>query len=590
MYGQISPGDLTTAHAYLEGISNCTQCHDLGNQVSDNKCLACHEEITSLVSQNRGYHASAQVRDRTCVDCHSEHHGRQFDMMRFDQENFDHTLTGYPLQGAHASIDCRDCHQPDNIFEEEIRAREGTFLGLQEACLSCHVDFHRGSISQKCISCHSYEAWRPAEGFDHASTDFPLEGAHSLVDCKSCHPITTRGGEDFQQFSDIPHSDCISCHDDAHNGNLPGNCTQCHTVQSFAQFVGNSFNHNQTDFELKGKHRSVSCFDCHTDSQSAALVFQDHLDIVENNCVACHDDVHNGKFGTDCARCHNEQSFYDLNANAGFNHSITDYPLEGQHVGVDCKSCHEGRLTDPIDFSQCKNCHEDYHRGEFVKAGMNPDCAECHTLMQSFTYTTFGFDEHQETNFPLEGAHLATPCFACHVSEDHWTFRDMGESCVDCHEDIHKGYIAEKYYPEQNCINCHSNVSWKNVNFDHSTTNWALTGAHVTVDCKSCHFEESSNPIGFTQNFAHLDSQCSHCHDNVHGDQFALDGVTDCKRCHVTEHWIPENFDHSITRFPLEGAHAELDCKACHNDETIENGKPKINYRIEHFDCIDCHS
>jgi len=31
--GQISPGDLTTAHAELEGIRNCTQCHDLGGHI-----------------------------------------------------------------------------------------------------------------------------------------------------------------------------------------------------------------------------------------------------------------------------------------------------------------------------------------------------------------------------------------------------------------------------------------------------------------------------------------------------------------------------------------------------------------------------
>ena len=57
LVGQISPGKLTTAHAELEGIMNCTQCHDLGNKVTNTKCLACHEEIQELTDQNRGYHA-----------------------------------------------------------------------------------------------------------------------------------------------------------------------------------------------------------------------------------------------------------------------------------------------------------------------------------------------------------------------------------------------------------------------------------------------------------------------------------------------------------------------------------------------------
>ena len=90
LQAQLSPGKLTTAHADLEGMFKCTQCHVLGNKLDDNKCLGCHEEIQSLIDLDRGYHSSEEVRTRECAACHSEHHGRNFDMMRFDQENFDH--------------------------------------------------------------------------------------------------------------------------------------------------------------------------------------------------------------------------------------------------------------------------------------------------------------------------------------------------------------------------------------------------------------------------------------------------------------------------------------------------------------------
>jgi hypothetical protein len=36
---QISPGDLSNPHSNLEGISNCTQCHVLGNKQTNEKCL-----------------------------------------------------------------------------------------------------------------------------------------------------------------------------------------------------------------------------------------------------------------------------------------------------------------------------------------------------------------------------------------------------------------------------------------------------------------------------------------------------------------------------------------------------------------------
>ncbi|MBK6829532.1 MAG: hypothetical protein IPG92_01765 [Flavobacteriales bacterium] len=114
-YAQLSPGDLTTAHASLEGMSNCTQCHDLGNKVTNAKCLACHKELQSLITQKRGYHVSREVKGKDCFTCHSEHHGRKFEMVRFDEKAFDHSLAGYPLEGAHKPVDCRKCHAPEKI-------------------------------------------------------------------------------------------------------------------------------------------------------------------------------------------------------------------------------------------------------------------------------------------------------------------------------------------------------------------------------------------------------------------------------------------------------------------------------------------
>ena len=83
-FAQLSPGKLSSAHEHLEGLSNCTKCHDLGNQVSENKCLDCHTEINTLIENKRGYHPSVEVKNKACVDCNSEHHGRAFDGLRLD--------------------------------------------------------------------------------------------------------------------------------------------------------------------------------------------------------------------------------------------------------------------------------------------------------------------------------------------------------------------------------------------------------------------------------------------------------------------------------------------------------------------------
>ncbi len=590
-WSQISPGDLTSAHAKLEGMSNCTECHVIGEKVSNAKCLDCHKEIKSLINKNEGYHASAGVVKKDCFACHSEHHGRKFDMIHFDEKSFNHKDAGYVLEGKHNQIDCKSCHKPDFITDSDLKKRSNTFLGLDQECLSCHEDFHQKTLSNDCLSCHSMDGFKPVTKFDHNKTDYPLIGKHKEVDCKECHKITTRNGKEFQVFEGTAFADCKSCHSDPHNNQLKGNCAQCHNELSFNGFIGKgNFNHNITGFNLKGSHKSIDCFTCHTKSKNPLSVFQDNLAAEETNCIACHEDKHEGKYGDNCAKCHSEESFLALKDMDFFDHSVTDYALEGRHLEVDCRKCHLERFSSPIDFSACKNCHDDYHRQEFEKNGISPDCVNCHSLEKGFEYSMYTLEEHQATAFPLKGAHTATPCFACHISEDdeRWTFRDMGSSCIDCHEDFHQGVLDEKYYGSASCESCHINDSWATVNFDHARTDWKLTGGHTKIKCSDCHFEISEKGGIISQKFSNLDKDCASCHANVHNDLFAVKGVTDCNRCHVTESWFPKKFDHGKTKFPLEGQHAKIDCKACHE---ITNGKGEVSvvYKINKLECIDCH-
>ena len=590
-YGQISPGDLTQSHADLEGMSNCTLCHDIGEKVSNNKCLDCHKDIQSLLNQNKGYHASSKIVKQDCFECHSDHHGRKFDMIRFDEDNFDHNLAGYSLDGKHKEIDCKECHKPDYIADNKIKKRENTFLGLDEKCLSCHDDFHQQTLTDDCLSCHNMDAFKPVIDFDHELTDYPLTGEHITVDCIECHEITTKNGEDFQNFSNIPFNDCVACHDDPHNDNLPGDCNKCHTESSFSTLIGKGqFKHNLTGFELKSSHNAIDCFSCHVETSNPLTVFQDKTNIDETNCISCHNDTHEGKYGLDCAKCHNERSFLTLNNMDFFDHDVTDYSLEGKHLEVDCKECHKERYSVPINFTACNNCHVDYHQGEFIKNNISPDCVECHTLENGFEYSLYALDDHQSSSFPLEGAHVATPCFACHVSEEdeRWTFAKLGSDCIDCHQDIHESQISTTYYDNNNCTNCHINDAWNLVTFDHELTDWPLSGKHNEVNCRECHIEYSDNETIISQNFINLDTQCISCHENIHGDLFVIDNVTDCNRCHVTTSWLPEKFDHSITKFPLVGVHSTINCKACH-EVLDESGKKEIIYKLEKFECIDCH-
>lgn len=507
---QLSPGELAKSHSHLEGISNCTKCHILGEKVSNEKCLACHTELKERIDQKKGYHYSSEVRGKTCVTCHSDHHGTSFQLIRFNREKFNHTLTGFTLNGAHAKQECVACHKGKNIRDQRIREKKFTYLGLDPSCLSCHTDVHRKTLSAKCTECHGQDAFVPAVNFSHARTKFPLTGRHTAVDCAKCHKITTENGQKFQSFAGV------------------------------------SF----------------------------------------NTCASCHTDPHRGQFGPKCAECHTTASFHTVQGVSGkFDHSKTDFPLVGKHNAVSCSQCHTNGLNQPVKHAQCLDCHKDFHNGQFTRQGVKTDCSKCHNT-NGFTQSQFTIDMHNAGNFILSGAHLATACTECHKKQGIWKFKDIGTRCISCHKDIHQSSLNTKYYPDQSCENCHITDTWKTIQFDHSATSYPLTGGHSGAGCAACHSLHKTSGTG--PQFAGITQSCSDCHEDAHMGQFAGNGKTDCSRCHDAGFWNHDRFDHSKTKFPLDGQHAKVSCRSCHEVRN-EGVKSFINYKLKGTKCEDCH-
>lgn len=508
---QISPGDLSNVHAYLEGVSNCTKCHSVGNKVTREKCLACHNDIKVNIAAKKGYHASADVTGKECVVCHNEHHGRNFQILRFDKKSFDHRKTGFELKGVHAKQDCKACHKSGFITDARLKTKASTFLGLNKECLSCHADYHQGRMSSKCSNCHGFDSFKNATGFDHNTTRFPLLGKHKTVSCQKCHKTEIIDGKPVQKFKGL-------------------------------------------QFE---------------------------------NCTACHKDVHENKFGQNCKQCHTEESFHTIKGMKSFDHDKTDFKLIGKHNLVACKSCHKTSLTAPVKHSHCSDCHADYHNKEFAKNGVSPDCNQCHNN-DGFTPSTFTIEKHNTSRFKLEGAHMATACIACHKKQEKWSFKNMGNRCVDCHKNEHKGLIGEKYFSNENCTVCHNVTSWKTVTFDHNQTKFKLEGAHAKQLCSACHYKKNEKGIKIQQ-FAGLSQDCSNCHKDTHAGQFAINGKTDCTKCHGFDDWRKSTFDHNSSRFKLDGEHANVECSACHKPVTNDKGK-YIQYKFDTIACSKCHS
>ncbi|HEX5718516.1 MAG TPA: cytochrome c3 family protein [Thermoanaerobaculia bacterium] len=458
---QLSPGKLSQPHAKLEGSANCLKCHQAGQGVAPSKCLDCHTAIKSS-----RLHARPEY--RACQTCHIEHHGREFQLIDWGkkgQAGFDHRLTGWPLQGAHAKQACQSCHRPP----------KKTFLGLSPTCRSCHEDEHRGQFAQKaCVSCHTTAAWKPLVKLDHSV--FPLTGLHQKVACASCHP----GG----QFKGIQHQSCSSCHKDPHQGRFGATCQQCHSTTGWKT---TGFDHSRTGFPLTGQHKTVACASCHKSGKLTKLAHQ--------RCTDCHKDPHQGRLGTSCQQCHSTTGWNG----AKVDHDRTRFPLRGAHQKVSCQSCHtSGRSLRFAKFQACADCHKNVHAGQIASSA----CESCHTLA-GFSPSTFTMDRHQKTGFPLQGAHLAVPCISCHKKNASGVVRFNWESteCQACHGDPHKGQLVQA-----GCQSCHSVQGWARVTFDHDRqSRFKLEGAHARLPCAKCH---GKNPVRFKP----LPITCEGCH------------------------------------------------------------------------------
>ncbi len=509
LLAQISPGELTEAHSNLEGMSNCTKCHELGDKVTNSKCLECHTEIQTLRKLNSGYHSSDEVKGKECSNCHPEHFGRKFRIVNFDAKSFLHDKTSFKLTGSHIRLECDKCHQAKYIFDPELQKREGTYLGLNTYCFSCHSDYHQNTLGDNCASCHGTNKFRPAEKFDHSKAKFKLTGKHLKTTCLKCHPVIKKDGRDFQKFTGLYFSICSSCHKDVHKGKFGKYCNNCHVTTGFSVINKKGFDHSKTNYPLLGKHIFVNCNKCHKASLKDKPGYK--------NCIDCHSDYHNGQFVTnnalrDCKECHSVNGFKP--ANFSFErHNQTKFQLTGAHLAIPCENCHleNERWKFRSLGLKCIDCHKNIHDNEIVEKYLNGNtCTECHATE---SWSTINFD-HTRTEFELLGKHKKQKCSACHYQQsisygNQLLFKSLHKNCEICHNDVHAGQFKSGEFSD--CTRCHTYENWKPDKFDHEKTQFKLKGAHEKLKCNQCHPVVTLSNINFIK-YKLEDFKCSDCH------------------------------------------------------------------------------
>jgi predicted CXXCH cytochrome family protein len=525
----------------------CGLCHTTSRFTKISKeCNTCHNK-QYLASQIPA-HATAGI-SIECATCHTT--------SAWKPASFNHTTTGYELKGAHKLlVQCSLCHK-------------GNVTSAPQTCIGCHQAKYDVSLNHKaqryptdCTMCHTQNNWLE-NSFNHATTAFPLTGAHTSVLCSKCHTVGFKGTPIV----------CSSCHLPAYTSSklpdhvaagIPKECATCHTMVSWKPA---SFNHTTTGYELKGAHKLiVQCSQCHKGNVTSA----------PQVCIGCHQAQYDtapshksSGFSTDCAKCHSQNNWLS----SSFDHSTTNFPLTGAHTKVLCSTCHVKGYAGTS--TACSNCHLPVYTSSqlpgHVAAGIPKECATCHTTAvwkpSTFNHTTTGYE--------LKGAHkLIVQCSQCHKGN----VTTASLTCVGCHQakyDAAPNHKAQGFPTD--CAMCHTQNNWLENSFNHATTAFPLTGAHTTVLCSKCH----------TTSFKGTSTLCFTCHATKYNastnpNHLAAKFPTNCEICHSTKAWTPSTYNHDAQYFPINsGKHNGkwTLCSECHSVAT--------NYAS--FTCILCH-
>ena len=317
--------------------------------------------------------------------------------------------------------------------------------------------------------------------------------------------------------------------------------------------------------------QNTQCLSCHkpvgADVASSSGFHGKFLPARSGNCKSCHID-------------HKGRNFPLVRLDrASFDHTLTDYRLEGGHAHVACAQCHTPGTRFRDTPHACASCHTkmDPHRGQLGR-----ECQSCHT---SATWKQPLPFDHTRTGFTLAGAHRDAKCLSCHEGQ---RWKGLTTTCASCHarDDVHKG--ANGIY----CAQCHTTRAWRQIAFDHDRlTSFALRGAHRQATCAACH-QQPARAV-------HTPSGCNACHagNDVHK------GATgpDCQSCHDENAWKLAHFDHNrMTRFALLGQHAQIRCEACHTQPAQSvhlptncnacHAKQDVHGGKLGAACADCHS
>jgi len=393
--------------------------------------------------------------------------------------------------------------------------------------------------------------------FDHLRTGFPLTGAHTNVECQTCHVrgvfkgtprecaichSPSRGiASTAKPANHIPTTlPCEQCHAAtatwagarfSHTGVAPGTCGTCHNSRIAS---GKPANHVAT---------SAPCDSCHRTTAWVPARGFDHTGVTPGTCGTCHNGTRATGKGSRhipttaaCDQCHRTSSWIPTLGNTAV------------HTGVAPGSC--------------GTCHNGSYNGAAPKPGNHiPTTAACDQCHRTTAWVpTLG-------NTAVHTGVAPGSCGTCHNGSFPGAAGKPGNhlpttaSCDSCHRTtawIPASAFNHTGVTPGTCGTCHNGTTATGKNTRHIPT---------TAACDQCHRTSSWIPtLGNTAVHTGVaPGSCGTCHNGSYNGAVAKPAnhvitTAPCDSCHRTTAWIPATFSHASV--------APGTCGTCHNGTT----------------------
>ena len=474
--------------------------------------------------------------------------------------DFDHTSTGFVLNGQHQNVRCETCHTL------------GTFKGTPKDCVSCHgwnnprAQFSimpRNHIPTGAVTCETCHQASQAQ-FADASLNFSHTNVVSL-NCLNCHSSKNPHPGVMTNPADATHTAVLA---------QGQSCDKCHTT---ALFAGPKvpLTHIPT--------AAVACTACHTSSDYALMP----------SVSAIHA---NAQAGLACAACHEKSNA----AKYPMTPALVAQP--GNHVGMNgqgCDACHAqpgSSLQLPVQDGAR------FSGSLFSHTGITGGCATCHgpnVTAGSFMgvspivmppTTSAGATSHIPSSTSCENCHagntpsgLMAPVATATVPGSGFQGPPLPSSTQ-----IHMGVGS-------NCSACHdTNASWVGMTLypmsrylGFQTRPQATAGAFNVVnashpssgECSSCHTGISFDPANVQKPGNHIPvatgASCTACHTSgsfsvmpslsaIHAN--IQNTSANCVQCHSVANAALYRSANNLIKAPDAGhiSMGSMGCESCH--------------------------